>query len=150
MLFLFPQGIWTCIPWEARITIIFYWSVPIKLELETVTLFGQQNDPNDLRLSVLICERQRALYGIKCVLRISWQTWLHIYCTNKLFWAFTCNFFFKISKNMKRWWDAILQNKIMSISLAPLRGYGLISPAWLTNQITGLAKIFHSSRYTYV
>jgi hypothetical protein len=26
----------------------------------------------------LICERQRALYGIKCVLRIFWQTWLHI------------------------------------------------------------------------
>jgi hypothetical protein len=23
----------------------------------------------------LICERQRALYGIKCVLRIFWQTW---------------------------------------------------------------------------
>ena len=30
----------------------------------------------------LICERQRALYGIKCVLRIFWQTWLHI-LTNK-------------------------------------------------------------------
>jgi hypothetical protein len=27
---------------------------------------------------ILICERQRALYGIKCVLRIFWQTWLHI------------------------------------------------------------------------
>jgi hypothetical protein len=26
----------------------------------------------------LLCERQRALYGIKCVLRIFWQTWLHI------------------------------------------------------------------------
>jgi hypothetical protein len=26
----------------------------------------------------IICERQRALYGIKCVLRIFWQTWLHI------------------------------------------------------------------------
>ena len=33
---------------------------------------------------------------------------------------------------MKRWWDAIL--------------YGLIPPAWLTNQITELAKIFHSIR----
>ena len=27
----------------------------------------------------LICERERALYGMKCVLRIFWQTWLHIY-----------------------------------------------------------------------
>ena len=26
----------------------------------------------------IICERQRALYGIKCVLRIFWQTWLYI------------------------------------------------------------------------
>ena len=26
----------------------------------------------------LICERKRALYSIKCVLRIFWQTWLHI------------------------------------------------------------------------
>ena len=25
----------------------------------------------------LICECQRALYGIKCVLRIFWQTWMH-------------------------------------------------------------------------
>ena len=30
----------------------------------------------------LICERQWALYGIKCVLRIFWQTWQHIQ-TNK-------------------------------------------------------------------
>ena len=29
-------------------------------------------------------------------------------------------------------------------------GYRLISPAWLTNQITGLAKIFHYSRYIYI
>ena len=28
--------------------------------------------------SLFICERQRALYGIKCVLRIFWQTLLHI------------------------------------------------------------------------
>ena len=28
--------------------------------------------------SLFICELQRALYGIKCVLRIFWQTWLHI------------------------------------------------------------------------
>jgi hypothetical protein len=26
----------------------------------------------------IICERQRSLYGITCVLRIFWQTWLHI------------------------------------------------------------------------
>ena len=31
----------------------------------------------------LICERQRALYGIKCVLRIFWQTWLHILMNKK-------------------------------------------------------------------
>jgi hypothetical protein len=30
--------------------------------------FPDNNDPNDL--SVLICKHQRALYGIKCVLRI--------------------------------------------------------------------------------
>ena len=47
---------------------------------------------------------------------------------------------------MKWWWDAILQKKIWSISPALPRGYGLISMVWLTNQITGLAKIFHSSR----
>ena len=29
------QGIWTCIPCEAGITIVFYWNVPIKLALET-------------------------------------------------------------------------------------------------------------------
>jgi hypothetical protein len=28
------QGMWTCIPSEAQITIIFYWSVPIKVTLE--------------------------------------------------------------------------------------------------------------------
>ena len=37
------QGIWTCIPCEDRLTIIFYWSVLIKLSLEshsqTVMLF---------------------------------------------------------------------------------------------------------------
>ena len=33
-------------------------------------------------LGKVICERQRALYGIKCVLRIIWQTWLYI-LTNK-------------------------------------------------------------------
>ena len=27
---------------------------------------------------MIICECQRALYGMKCVLRIFWQTWLHI------------------------------------------------------------------------
>ena len=32
----------------------------------------------------LICERQRALYGIKCVLRIFWQTWQHIYWRIKI------------------------------------------------------------------
>ena len=31
----------------------------------------------------LICERQRALYGIKCVLRIFLQTWLHILMNKK-------------------------------------------------------------------
>ena len=34
------------------------------------------------RSYIILCERQRALYGIKCVLRIFWQTWLHI-LTNK-------------------------------------------------------------------
>ena len=46
---------------------------------------------------------------------------------------------------MKRWWDSILQ-KFLSISRALTLGYRLISPAWLTNQITGLARIFHSSK----
>ena len=32
---------------------------------------------------VLLCERQQALYGIKCVLRIFWQTWLHILTDKK-------------------------------------------------------------------
>ena len=31
----------------------------------------------------LICERQRVLYGIKCVLRIFCQTWLHILVDKK-------------------------------------------------------------------
>jgi hypothetical protein len=31
----------------------------------------------------ILCERQRALYGIKCVLRIFWQTWLHILMDKK-------------------------------------------------------------------
>jgi hypothetical protein len=33
----------------------------------------------DFRITfALLCERQRALYGIKCVLRIFGQTWLYI------------------------------------------------------------------------
>ena len=66
--------------------------------------------------------------------------------TNKLFLAFSyCNLFFKMSKHIKRWWDAISQKHPVRIPVLP-RGYGLISSAWLTNQITGLVKIFHSSR----
>jgi hypothetical protein len=30
------------------------------------------------RAGFILYERQRALYGIKCVLRIFWQTWMHI------------------------------------------------------------------------
>jgi hypothetical protein len=30
------------------------------------------------RAGFILCERQRALYGLKCVLTIFWQTWLHI------------------------------------------------------------------------
>ena len=33
----------------------------------------------------VICEHQPALYGIKCVLRIFWQTWLHMYWRIKIF-----------------------------------------------------------------
>jgi hypothetical protein len=40
-----------------------------------------------------------------------------------------------MSKNMKRWWDAILQEKSCPYPRA-----------WLTKQITELAEIFHSSR----
>ena len=36
----------------------------------------------------LICERQRALYSIKCVLRIFWQTWMHILMNKKIFRRF--------------------------------------------------------------
>ena len=43
---------------------------------------------------------------------------------------------------MKLWWDAILRTKKnLSIPPALSRGYGFTSPAWLTNQITGLAKM---------
>jgi hypothetical protein len=53
--------------------------------------------------------------------------------TNKLLLAFSyCNLFFKMSENMQWWWDTILQN------------------AWLTNKITGLTKIFHSSRILHI
>ena len=34
---------------------------------------------------LLICEREWALYGIKCVLRIFWQTWLDIVTNKKKF-----------------------------------------------------------------
>jgi hypothetical protein len=37
------QGIWTCIPCEAGITIIFYWNVPIKLALETKSEIKKKN-----------------------------------------------------------------------------------------------------------
>ena len=33
----------------------------------------------------ILCERQRALYGMKCVLRIFWQTWMHILTNKKNF-----------------------------------------------------------------
>ena len=36
-------------------------------------------------LHCIICEHQRALYGIICVLRIFWQTWLHILTDKKKF-----------------------------------------------------------------
>jgi hypothetical protein len=39
------QGIWTCIPCKAWITIIFYWSVMIKLEL-ICDAFPDNNDPS--------------------------------------------------------------------------------------------------------
>ena len=35
-------------------------------------------------LEHLICERQRALYGIKCVLGIFWQTWLTYWRIQKI------------------------------------------------------------------
>jgi hypothetical protein len=34
---------------------------------------------------IIICERQRALYGIKCVLGFFSQTWLHILTDKKKF-----------------------------------------------------------------
>ena len=50
------QGIRTCIPCEARITIIFYWSVQIKLALENPPThsdtFSDNNDPNDLSVHI--------------------------------------------------------------------------------------------------
>jgi hypothetical protein len=33
--------------------------------------------------NVILCERKWALYGIKCILRIFWQTWLHIVMNKK-------------------------------------------------------------------
>ena len=44
--------------------------------------------------TTLLCECQRALYGIQCVLRIFWQTWLDIVTNKKNFDAlffFPCN-----------------------------------------------------------
>ena len=37
------------------------------------------------RAGFILFERQRALYGIKCVLRIFWQTWLYILTNKKKF-----------------------------------------------------------------
>ena len=55
--------------------------------------------------------------------------------TTKVFLAFSyCNLFFKMRK------------KILSTSPTLPREYRLVSPTWLTNQMTWLAKIFHSSR----
>ena len=93
------QGIWTC---EDRLTIIFYWSVLIKLSLEshsqTVTLFRIYFD----YLPFLQTEKL-----------ISEQIWGGKIRTNKLILAFFyCNFFFLMSKNMKRWWDAFFKNPV--------------------------------------
>jgi hypothetical protein len=40
----------------------------------------------------LLCERQWALYGIKCVLRIFWQIWLCTYWRIKKNWRFINTF----------------------------------------------------------
>jgi hypothetical protein len=53
-----------------------------------------------------ICERQRPLYGIKCVLRIFWQTWLHI-LTEKKIWCFENMFRVTHSTTIRHDWCLI-------------------------------------------
>jgi hypothetical protein len=59
------------------------------------------------------------------------------------FLAFSyCNLYLKMNKNnMKLWCDTILQKISCPYHQTYQGGYGLTSPAWLTNQITGLAKM---------
>ena len=57
--------IWSIICWKV-------WSL--------IFLYAGHSSTNCWRL---ICERQRAFYDIKCVLRIYWQTWLHMLMDKK-------------------------------------------------------------------
>ena len=134
------RGIWTRIPCEARITIIFYWSVPIKQALEKPLTNCDALPDDKFRLCHLFTNRE---------INIGTNMGEKPYQT--IFLAFSyCNLFFKVSKNLKRWWDDILQNKSCPSPALP-QGYGLIFPDWLTNQITGLAKIFDSSKiYAFI
>ena len=46
-------------------------------------LIGTTSSGISYQLRDIICERERALYGIKCVLGIFWQTWMHILMNKK-------------------------------------------------------------------
>jgi hypothetical protein len=53
--------------------------------LKSHTLSRMSDTTETRNPCVIICERQRTLYGIKCVLRIFWQTWLYILTNKKEF-----------------------------------------------------------------
>jgi len=87
--------------WRSWITIIFYWS-PIKLTLEKPLKLWHFNK---FRLSPLLQTEKWIFEWI----------WRKNPYKQIVFSIFFYNLFFRMSQNMKRWWDAILQKNPVHI-----------------------------------
>ena len=136
----------------------YYWPFPLLKYRKRPSMSAMLHIKFENNKSIIYCSYNLFLFYLVWLWQISIISPFHkqkkiiferiwgVIHTNKLYLAFSyCNLFFRMITNMKRWRDAILQKNPVHFP-CPITDIQAHIPAWLTNQITGLAKIFHPSR----